>query len=195
MDKKHKAFDILKQVVTSTPVLVSPQDLDLFRIEADSFNFATGAVLSQQSPTDGRWYLVVFYSKLLSLVEQNYEIYNKEILAIIWALEEWRYFLERTAHLVEIWIDHKNLEYFMMAKKLNRYQARWFLYLAHFNFTLCYQPRQFIEKPNILSWGPDHGTRAGDNKSIILLQLEFFAVWALEGVKLTEEEQKVLFDI
>jgi len=88
MDKKHKAFDILKQVVTSTPVLVSPQDLDLFRIEADSFNFATGAVLSQQSPTDGRWYLVVFYSKLLSLVEQNYEIYNKEMLAIIWALEE-----------------------------------------------------------------------------------------------------------
>jgi len=83
----------------------------------------------------------------------------------------------------------------MMAKKLNHYQAHWFLYLAHFNFTLCYQLEQSIEKPNILSWGPDHGTRAGDNKSIILLQLEFFAVWALEGVKLTEEEQKVLFDI
>ena len=92
-------------------------------------------------------------------------------------------------------MDHKNLEYFMIAKKLNRCQACWFLYLAHFNFTLCYHPRQSMEKPNILSQGPDHGTRAGDNKGVILLRLEFFAVWALEGVKLTEEEQKVLSDI
>jgi len=52
-------------------------------------------------------------------VEQNYEIHDKEMLAIIHALEEWRHFLEGAQHLVEIWTDHKNLEYFMMAKKLN----------------------------------------------------------------------------
>ena len=83
MDKEHKAFDVLKQVVTSTPVLVFLQDLDPFRIETDSSNFATEAVLSQQSSTDGRWYLVAFYSKSLSPVEQNYKIHNKKILAII----------------------------------------------------------------------------------------------------------------
>jgi len=59
----------------------------------------------------------------LSSVEQNYEIYDKEMLAIIRALEEWRHFLEGVTYPVEIWTNHKNLEYFMMAKKLNCRQA------------------------------------------------------------------------
>jgi len=71
-------------------------------------------------------------------VEQNYEIHDKEMLAIIRALEEWRHFLEGARHPIEIWTDHKNLEYFMTAKKLNRRQARWSLYLAHFDFKLTH---------------------------------------------------------
>jgi len=109
--------------VTTAPVLVSPQDSEPFQVEADSSDFATGAVLSQQSTTDGKWHPVVFYSKSLSSMERNYEIHNKEMLAIIRALEEWRHFLEGATHLIEIWTDHKNLEYFMTAKKLNRRQA------------------------------------------------------------------------
>jgi len=114
------AFKDLKTVVTTAPVLVSSQELDLFQIEADSSDFATGAVLSQQSTTDRKWYIVVFYSKSLSSVERNYKIHDKEMLAIICVLEEWRHFLEEVTHLVEIWTDHKDLEYFMTAKKLNR---------------------------------------------------------------------------
>jgi len=98
---------------------MSPQELDTFRIEVDSSDFATGAVLSQQSMTDGKWHPIVFYNKSLSFVERNYEIHDKEMLAIIHALEEWRHFLEGVTHLVEIWTDHKNLKYFMTAKKLN----------------------------------------------------------------------------
>jgi len=97
--------------------------LEPFRVEADSSDFATGAVLSQQSTTDRKWHPVVFYNKSLSSMERNYEIHNKEMLAIIPALEEWRHFLEGATHLVEIWTDHKNLEYFMIAKKLNCCQA------------------------------------------------------------------------
>ena len=82
----------------------------------NSLDFATGAVLFQQLTTDGKWHPVVFYSKSLSSVEWNYEIYDKEILAIIHTLEEWRYFLEEATHLVEIWTNHKNLKYFMMVK-------------------------------------------------------------------------------
>jgi len=69
-------------------VTVSSQESDPFWIEADSSDFATGAVLSQQSTTDGKWHPVVFYSKSLSSVEWNYEIYDKEMLAIIRVLEE-----------------------------------------------------------------------------------------------------------
>jgi len=56
-------------------------------------------------------------------MEWNYEIHDEEMLAIIHMLEEWRHFLEEATHPVEIWTDHKNLEYFMTAKKLNYCQA------------------------------------------------------------------------
>jgi len=86
--KEQIAFEDLKTVVTTAPVLVSPQDSEPFWVEADSSNFATGAVLSQQSMTDGKWHPVVFYSKSLSSMERNYKIHDKEMLAIIHALEE-----------------------------------------------------------------------------------------------------------
>ena len=54
-------------------------------------------------------------SKSLSAVERNYEIHDKEMLVIIQALKEWRHFTEGTQHEVEIWTDHRNLEYFMTA--------------------------------------------------------------------------------
>jgi len=82
------AFEDLKMAVTTAPVLVSPQDSELFQVKADSSDFATGAVLSQQSTTDRKWHPVAFYSKSLSSVEQNYKIHDKEMLAIICMLEE-----------------------------------------------------------------------------------------------------------
>jgi len=114
------AFKDLKTVVTTALVLMSPQDSESFQVETDSSDFTTGAVLSQQLTTDRKWHPVVFYSKSLSSMEWNYEIHDKEMLAIIHILEEWRYFLEGATYPVEIWTNHKNLEYFMTAKKLNR---------------------------------------------------------------------------
>jgi len=88
--------------VTTASVLVSPQGSEPFRIKADSSNFASKAVLSQQLPGEEKWHPVAFYSKSLSLVERNYKIHNKEMLAIICMLEEWRHFLEEAWHPVEI---------------------------------------------------------------------------------------------
>jgi len=119
---------------------------------------------------------VAFYSKSLSSVEWNYEIHDKEMLAIIRALEEWRHFLEGARHPVEIWTDHKNLEYFMTAKKLNCCQARWSLYLARFDFKLIYCPGRSIGKPDALLRRPDHGNRASNNEDVILLRPELLAI-------------------
>jgi len=163
------AFEDLKMAVTTAPVLMSPQDSEPFRVEADSSDFATEVVLSQQLTTDGKWHPVAFYSKSLSSVERNYKIHDKEMLAIIRALEEWRHFLEGMTHLVEIWTDYKNLEYFMTAKKLNRRQAHWFLYLARFDFLLHHCPRRTMGKPDALSRRADHGNGASDNENIVLL--------------------------
>jgi len=82
------AFKDLKMAVTTALVLMSPQDSEPFWVEVDSSDFATGAVLSQQSMMDEKWHPVAFYSKFLSSMERNYEIHNKEMLAIICALEE-----------------------------------------------------------------------------------------------------------
>ena len=71
-------------------------------------------------------------------MERNYEIHDKEMLAIIRGLEAWRHLLKGVRYEFEIWTDHKNLEYFMKAQKLNQRQARWALYLSRFNFTLKY---------------------------------------------------------
>jgi len=89
-------------VVTTALVLVLSQDSEPFCIEADSSDFTSGAILSQQLPGEEKWHPLAFYSKFLSLVERNYEIHDKKMLTIICALEEWRYFLEGARHLVEI---------------------------------------------------------------------------------------------
>jgi len=86
--KEQEAFKRLKMAVTTAPILVSPQDSESFHIEADSSDFASRAVLSQQLPGEDKWHPVAFYSKSLSPVEWNYEIHDKEMLAIIHALEE-----------------------------------------------------------------------------------------------------------
>jgi len=167
--KEQVAFEDLKTAVTTALVLVSPQESDPFQTKADSSDFATRAVLSQQSMTDRKWHPVVFYSKSLSSMKWNYEIHDKEMLAIIHALKEWRYFLEGATYLVEIWTNHKNLEYFMMAKKLNCRQAHWSLHLARFNFLLHHCPEHAMGKLDALSRRADHGNGASDNENVVLL--------------------------
>jgi len=91
------------------------------RIEVDTLDYITGEILSMECK-DGKWRLVAFLSKSLNETEKNYKIYNKKMLAVIRGLENWKYLLEDTKSKFEIWIDHKNLEYFMKAQKLNRRQ-------------------------------------------------------------------------
>ena len=192
-NEQQEAFDQLKQRVTSVPILIFPNDHKPYRVEADSSDYATGAVLSQEGE-DGKWHPVAFLSKSLSQVERNYDIHDKEMLAIIRALEEWRHYLEGTQHTFEIWTDHKNLEYFMTAKKLNRRQARWSLYLSRFDFTLHHRPGKRSLKPDALSRRPDHGKGKDDNENITLLKPSYFKVNALRQghILLTGLEKKLL---
>jgi len=151
---QQKAFDELKRIFTSKLVLAAP-DLDKeFRVEADASNYATGEVLSMKC-LDEKWRPVVFISKSLSDIERNYEIHDKEMLTIVRCLEAWRYFLEEAVVKFEIWTDHKNLEYFMKAQKLNQRQARWALYLSRFDFTLKHVLGSKMGKADSLSRRPD----------------------------------------
>ena len=122
-------FGRLKRAFTTEPILAIP-DIDReMRVEVDASDYATGGVLLTKCE-DGKWRLVAFISKLLNTTERNYEIHDKEMLAVIRCLEAWRHYLERAKLEFEIWTDHKNLQYFMTSQKLNHRQARWALYLS-----------------------------------------------------------------
>jgi len=148
--------------------------------------------------SDNLWRPVTFISKSLSDTERNYEIHDKEMLAVIRCLEVWRHFLEETTVKFEIWTDHKNLEYFMKAQKLNRRQARWALYLFRFNFTLKHVPESKMEKADSLSRRPDWEIGVEkDNEDETLVKLEWLEVKKAEvveiivdGVDLLEEVRK-----
>jgi len=152
--KQEKAFEKLKAVFTTEPILAI-LDIDReMRVEVDASDYVTGGVLSTKCK-DGKWRPVAFISKSLNAMEQNYEIHDKKMLAVIRCLEAWRHYLEGVKLEFEIWTDHKNLQYFMTNQKLNRRQARWALYLSRFNFTLKHILGKSIGKADGLSRRPD----------------------------------------
>jgi ribonuclease HI len=167
---------------TTAPILQIPNDHAPYRLETDSSDFATGAVLEQLGQ-DNKWRPVAFYSKSLNAHERNYEIYDKELLAIIRALEEYRQHLEGHPEEVEVWSDHQNLTYFRQAHKLTRRQARWSLVLTRFNFIIRHRPGKTMVRADPLSRRPDHGEGVDqDNWEQTLLKPEVFAIKSISTV-------------
>jgi hypothetical protein len=142
-----------------------------------------------------KWHPIAFYLKSFNVVERNYNIHNKEMLAVMRALEEWCHFLEGTKQKTEIWTDHKNLEYFMTVKKLNHRQAQWFLYLSRFNFFMHHHPGTSMGKCDALLQQADHANSSNNNHDTILLQPKFFMVQALKGVTIKGAKCNILREV
>ena len=121
-EKQEEVFKELKEQFTKELVLAAPDINKKIRMEVDISDYAMGGVLSMERE-DGKWRPVAFLSKSLNETKRNYEIHDKEILAIIRRLESWRHLLEGAQFKFEIWTDHKNLEYFIKVQKLNQRQA------------------------------------------------------------------------
>jgi len=193
--EQQTAFDELKRVFTMKPVLVAP-DLDKeFRVEADVSNYATGGVLSMKC-SDEIWRPIAFISKSLSDTERNYEIHNKEILAVVRYLEAWRHFLEGATTKFKIWTDYKNLKYFMKAQKLNRRQARWALYLSRFNFMLKHILGSKMGKADSLSRRPDWEVGVEkDNEDQKLVKPEWLEVRKMEMIEIIVDRVNLLEEV
>jgi len=106
--EQEETFENLKAEFTTEPVLAIPDIDKEMRVEADASDYVTGGVLPTKYE-DGKWRPVAFISKSLNTIERNYEIHDKEMLAVIRYLEAWRYYLEGAKLEFEIWTDHKNL--------------------------------------------------------------------------------------
>ena len=146
------------------PILVVP-DLDKkIRMEVDILDYTIERVLFMEY-NNGKQRLVVYLSKSLNEMERNYEIHDKEMLAVIRELENWRYLLKSARFKFEIWTDYKNLKYFMKVQKLNRRQVRQTLYLSRFDFTLKNILGIKMEKANRLSRRLDQKVKVENNNS------------------------------
>jgi hypothetical protein len=159
-NEAETAFQTMKDTITSAPILRHFDPSLRCHVEVDSSDYTNGGVLSQEY--NGIRHPVAFFSRKLSPTECNYEIYDKELLAIVTAFEEWRPELVGTEQPIEVLTDHKALEYFMTTKKLTRRQARWALLLSEYNFEITYIKGKQNGKADALTRKP--GDRPEDDQ-------------------------------
>ncbi|TKA50332.1 hypothetical protein B0A49_13656, partial [Cryomyces minteri] len=158
-DACRKAFETLQEAFASSSILIHFDPEKPCIVETDASDYVSAGVLSQYDD-QGILRPVAYFSKKHSPQECNYEIYDKELLAIVRAFEEWRPELEGAAFPVQVITDHRNLEYYMTTKRLSRRQARWSEYLSRFNFVIQYRPGKQGTKPDALT------RRSGDLPSL-----------------------------
>ena len=166
-------------------------------METDASGHAIGGVLSQEQ--EGKWKPISFLSRTMQPAEQNYEIYDKELLAIVEALTKWRQYLLDAKEPFEVWTDHENLKYFREPHKLNGRQARWYLKLQDYNFTLKHIPEKINMKADILLRKDQVNTKE-DNKDVQLLkdklwQQRITAEITMIKRRTTVEESNILKEI
>jgi hypothetical protein len=150
-DACKRTFKLLKRTVIKASILTHFDSKKQTYIKNDSSNFVNVDVLSQIKEND-ELHSVTFFSKNLVSIECNYEIYDKELLTIMRCFEQWRselLFIESNI-LVKVLIDHKNFEYFMFTKQLNRKQSKWVQFFADFHFVIIYLSEKSNEKVDSL---------------------------------------------
>ncbi len=145
------AFQKLKERFTTAPILHHPDPEWEFTVEVDASSTGIGAILSQRLGSPPKLYPCAFHSRKLTPTEQNYDVGNRELLAIKAAFEEWRHWLEGAKHPFTVLTDHRNLEYLRSAKRLNHRQARWALFFTRFDFSVTYRPGTQNKKADALS--------------------------------------------
>ena len=144
------AFNFLKKVFTSTPILTHwIPDAQLI-METDASDYALTAILSIVND-DNEIHPVSFHSCTFTTAELNYNTYDKELLAIFKAFKIWQHYLEGLAYSINVVMDHKNLEYFSTTKVLTQKQARWSKYLSQFNLVIRFRPGCLGTKPDALT--------------------------------------------
>ncbi|SJL06860.1 uncharacterized protein ARMOST_10202 [Armillaria ostoyae] len=159
---QNQAFQQLKKQMAEDVILAIPNRTSRFRVEADMSNGAIGTILSQEQ--EGRWQPVTFMSKALTATERNYEIYDKELLAIMLALSEWRHYL----------------------------MAHWITELAEYHFILKHKPGTANVKADLLSRRSNHDQEEDDNGDITVLSPEHFQAMIMPTISETHEQVKTI---
>jgi len=149
-------------------------------------------VVSQKG-LDGKIHPIVFHSQKFNPAEMNYEIYNKEMLAIVESLEHYWHYFEGLGQQITVYSDHHNLLWFTKTKIYNRRQVRWAEKLSKFDFIIVFRPGKDGGKPDTPSRRPDYAEQArGEDQTMTFLrpnQVDTLAI--VEELKAPPEQTEV----
>ena len=174
-----KAFETLKTLMCRRPILRQPDYTLPFFLATDASAYGVGAILLQEGETNPRTnkpiqHPIAYYLATFSPAERNYDIYERELLAVIKALEHWRPHVAATEIPVTILTDHANLTFWKNPKKVNRRVARWFATLQEYNLLIKHVPGKFHAVADMLSRPPDANQGHEDNQDLTLLLSKMF---------------------
>ncbi|GAA5916771.1 hypothetical protein JCM5296_001318 [Sporobolomyces johnsonii] len=161
------AFEELKAAFDGDKILRHFRPGLPLELETDASDFALGSVLSQRHE-DGKLYPIAIRSRKFDDAERNYEVHDKELLAIVDACRSFRVYLEYVHSPTKVFSDHANLQYFFTSRVLNRRQARWYEIVSELSLTLHHRPGLKQGKTDALSRRADYanGAKASEGKPI-----------------------------
>ena len=145
---QKQAFEQLKDLCTTPPVLVTFVSGEPLRFETDASGLAMGACAKQLR--NGKWHPLEYYSRTFTGPEQRYDVHDLELFAIVLAFKHWRTWAHSCSDL-EVLTDHRNLTRFTTTKELTPRQARWAEYLGQFKFKITYTPGRDNGRADALS--------------------------------------------
>ena len=135
----------------SASLLIHYDLLKRGRVKIDIFTLMFASILNQQNENN-YWRLITFWSRKMRLAEQNYKIYNQELLIIVVAFKQWRHYLKNNFYSIEVLSDHNNLKKLMSKKKLNSKQGRWAQILTTYDFKIFNRSNNKNSANGLLKW-------------------------------------------
>ena len=183
-----KVFKTLKSIMCSKPILRQPDYKAPFFLATDASAYGVGAVLSQEGGTNPRTqkpaqHPIAYYSSTFIPAERNYDIYERELLAVLKSLEHWRTHLAATEKPVTVLTDHANLTFWKNPRKVNRRVARWFAALQDYHLRIKHVPGKLHAAPDMLSRRPEADKGEEDNQNLTLLPPELFVCSTVDPLK------------
>jgi hypothetical protein len=199
--KQFQVFEELKTRMCKSPVLMQPDFNKRFYLQTDASAYGVGAVLSQeggnttpslQKRTKPTLHPVAYYSATFTPTERNYDIYERELLAMMKSLAHWRPYLGWTKEPFMIITDHANLQYWKSPQNLNRRTARWHADLQEYDYQIQYIPGNTDIPADALSRPSSTDQGKDDNKNVALIPPERFTSLAHANVGYDENMKRNL---
>ncbi|XP_035547321.1 uncharacterized protein LOC118348884 [Juglans regia] len=129
--EQEKAFSLIKEKLTNAPLLVLPNFAKTFEIECDASGIGIGAVLMQEGRP------IAYFSEKLSGAALNYPTYDKEMYALVRALENWQHYLWPKEFVIHT--DHESLKHLKGQQRLNKRHAKWVEFIETFPYVIRYK--------------------------------------------------------